>query len=92
MLDVGVVLYRRLRAGAPLIGRGDRLHLHFLLLDTGVPYGAVIGIFYAWSLIFGGIALFIGDDVAIWLLLAQVFIASVVYGVVARRAQRRPLT
>jgi len=58
ILDVARVIWARFKKGHPIY-LGDREHLHFRLLDTGLSQKQAVLLFYAISLLFGLSALFL---------------------------------
>jgi UDP-GlcNAc:undecaprenyl-phosphate/decaprenyl-phosphate GlcNAc-1-phosphate transferase len=58
ILDVAWLIVVRLRAGQP-IGRGDRRHLHFRLLDVGLSQRQVVALYYGYCITLGAAALLI---------------------------------
>ncbi len=73
ILDVAWVILQRLIAGKSPF-KGDRLHLHFRLLDLGLSQRQVVVILYSLSALFGVIAIFLqsmGKLVALGVLFAS---------------------
>lgn len=58
ILDLGRVIYGRLRRGQPVF-QGDRSHLHFVLLDLGLGERTTVVLLYAISFLFGITTLFL---------------------------------
>ena len=56
ILDVAWQIFSRLRRGRS-IGRGDRGHLHFRLLDLGLSQRQIVGLYWGFSAAFGVLAL-----------------------------------
>ncbi|MFH2062952.1 MAG: MraY family glycosyltransferase [bacterium] len=52
LFDAMVVVVRRLLAGRSPFG-GDRSHLHFLLVDGGIPHGRAVLLYWFLSALFG---------------------------------------
>ena len=62
ILDVGWILLRRLISGQSLF-EGDRRHLHYRLLDSGLSHRQIVFIVYALCALFGAGALLIESRV-----------------------------
>jgi UDP-GlcNAc:undecaprenyl-phosphate GlcNAc-1-phosphate transferase len=80
LLDTAWVILRRLREGGPSrIFKADRLHLHHRLLDLGWGQRRIVLTYVAFSLAFGGAALFLQSHeklVALGILAALMLIAA----------------
>ncbi len=57
VIDVAWLIIRRARRGVP-VGVGGRDHLHFRLLDAGLPQWKIVMGYYAFCATFGALALF----------------------------------
>ncbi|MDD4477145.1 MAG: MraY family glycosyltransferase [Patescibacteria group bacterium] len=57
IFDLARVVYLRFRRGKP-VGRGDREHLHFRLLDLGFGHRKTVVALYAFAFVFGTTTLF----------------------------------
>ncbi len=85
ILDAAWVIFRRvaIERRSPFVG--DRKHLHFRLLDSGLSHRQSVGILYAFSLIFGALALFLQSAEKLYaLLFLGAVMAVFAYGVVRR--------
>jgi UDP-GlcNAc:undecaprenyl-phosphate/decaprenyl-phosphate GlcNAc-1-phosphate transferase len=80
ILDVAWQILRRLRQGRSP-GAGDRGHLHFRLVDLGVPQQRIVLLYYGFSALFGLLALFIPSR--LFKLLALVVLGLVVIIILA---------
>jgi UDP-GlcNAc:undecaprenyl-phosphate GlcNAc-1-phosphate transferase len=58
ILDVAFVLFQRVRMGKSPFS-GDRLHLHFRLVDSGMKQTSVVLVFYGLAAMFGLTAVFL---------------------------------
>jgi len=56
IIDVAWLIVRRARRGVS-VGTGGRDHLHFRLLDAGIPQWKIVAGYYAFCAAFGGLAL-----------------------------------
>lgn len=79
MLDVVRVLFLRIKHRKPIFS-GDKEHLHFLLLDSGLGHKQTVLLFYAIAVLFGATALFLQSSQK---LVALVFLAvlMILFGV-----------
>lgn len=71
ILDVAWVIISRLRAGQSPF-RADRRHLHFRLQDVGLSAKQTTWVYFAFAVVFGGVALFLqsrGKGIALGILL-----------------------
>lgn len=66
-LDVARVVYRRFKAGQPIF-EGDRRHLHYQLVDSGLKQSTVVLLFYLLAAIFGGLGLLLQSGQKIFVL------------------------
>lgn len=72
ILDVAWLIVTRLRRGQHPM-KGDRRHLHFRLLDSGLPVRRIVLGYYATAVAFGLVAIFAESrllKIGLWLLLA----------------------
>ncbi|VAW43123.1 hypothetical protein MNBD_CHLOROFLEXI01-1438, partial [hydrothermal vent metagenome] len=72
ILDVAWQIFARLRRGQHPF-QGDRGHLHFRLLDWGVPMRSIVLGYYAIAIAFGLVAIFVSNrllKIGLWFLLA----------------------
>jgi UDP-GlcNAc:undecaprenyl-phosphate GlcNAc-1-phosphate transferase len=72
ILDVAWLIVARLRQGRHPF-QGDRRHLHFRLLDRGLPVRGIVLGYYAVAIAFGLVAIFVASrllKIGLWLLLA----------------------
>ncbi|WP_420643897.1 glycosyltransferase family 4 protein [Candidatus Leptofilum sp.] len=72
ILDVAWLIVARLRRGQHPF-QGDRRHLHFRLLDGGLPVRSIVLGYYATAVAFGLVAIFVQSrllKIGLWLLLA----------------------
>ncbi|WP_420630736.1 glycosyltransferase family 4 protein [Candidatus Leptofilum sp.] len=72
ILDVAWLIVARLRRGRHPF-QGDRRHLHFRLLDGGLPVRSIVLGYYATAVAFGLVAIFVPSrllKIGLWLLLA----------------------
>lgn len=60
IVDVAWLILSRLRAGQS-IGRGDRRHLHYRLLDAGLSPRQVLLLYYVYGIVLGAAALLINS-------------------------------
>ncbi len=80
ILDVAwMILYRARNRRSP--GTGDRAHLHFRLVDLGIPQEHIVLLYYALSAAFGGLALIIPSR--LYKLLALIVLGVVIVIVLA---------
>jgi hypothetical protein len=80
IIDVVWTIARRLLAGKNPFKFADRQHLHFRLIDLGIPVRLTVLIYYLFSLIFGLSALFLQSKGKIF---ALVILLVIMLGVVA---------
>ncbi len=76
ILDVAWLIVARLRRGQHPF-QGDRRHLHFRLLDRGVPIRGIVLGYYAVAIAFGLVAIFVPNrllKIGLWLVLATAVI------------------
>ncbi|MCB9008205.1 MAG: undecaprenyl/decaprenyl-phosphate alpha-N-acetylglucosaminyl 1-phosphate transferase [Ardenticatenaceae bacterium] len=72
ILDVAWQIFDRLRRGQHPY-QGDRGHLHFRLLDRGIPVRSIVLGYYSTAIAFGLVAIFVQNrllKIGLWLLLA----------------------
>ena len=72
ILDVAWLIVTRLRRGQHPF-QGDRRHLHFRLLDRGLPVRGIVLGYYVTAIAFGLVAIFVQSrllKIGLWLLLA----------------------
>lgn len=79
MLDIVRVLFLRIKHRKPMFS-GDKEHLHFLLLDSGLGHKQTVLLFYAIAVLFGATTLFLQSSQK---LVALVFLAvlMILFGV-----------
>ncbi|MGQ9682954.1 MAG: glycosyltransferase family 4 protein [Anaerolineae bacterium] len=80
ILDVAWLIFDRVRRGRSPAA-GDRSHLHFRLVDLGLPQPRIVLVYYALSALFGLMALLIPSR--LYKLLALVGLGIIVVGVLA---------
>ncbi len=81
ILDVAWLIVTRLRRGQHPF-QGDRRHLHFRLLDRGLPVRGIVLGYYAVAIAFGLVAIFVANrllKIGLWLLLATAVIILLVW-------------
>lgn len=76
--DIARVVFRRLKKGQKIF-EGDRLHLHYQLLDSGWSVSKVVLVYYALATVFGILALILQSTakliVIVFLILGMVVLA-----------------
>lgn len=88
LLDLTWQVLRRVREGQnPL--HGDRGHLHFRLLDSGLPQRAIVLGYYVFCTGFGALSLFVSSRLyKLIALLIMGILAAIGFGLVARQSGR----
>ena len=84
IFDLARVMYVRLRKHQPL-STGDREHLHFRLVDSGISQRKAVLLLYALALMFGLATLFLQSLQKFYALLALLFIMAIVSHVLGRK-------
>lgn len=84
MLDLIRVMYIRFRRKQPLFA-GDREHLHFRLVDSGLSQKQTVILLYGISVLFGLATLFLQSLQKVYALLALVIIMAVLSHVIGRK-------
>ncbi len=88
ILDVGIVIARRVlkEKHSPFIG--DRAHMHLRLLDMGFSAKRVALVYYLFALLLGTAGLVLRNIAWIWLVVIAVLVAGVVVVFVNRASKR----
>ena len=89
IVDVAWQILHRIRHGRSP-GAGDRGHLHFRLVDMGIPQQRIVLLYYALAATLGGLALLIPSR--LYKLLALIIVAvgvAVVLGILSRADSRQ---
>lgn len=84
VLDLVRVMYVRLRRKQPLFA-GDREHLHFRLVDSGINQKQVVILLYVLSFVFGLTTLFLQSLQKVYVLLLLVIIMVILSHIVGRK-------
>lgn len=87
LLDVFSVILKRVRAGKR-ITEGGREHLHFRLLDAGLPHRSSVLIYYIFALLFGSLSWFMTTQGKAVSLVALFIIFIVLLALLQRRSRK----
>jgi UDP-GlcNAc:undecaprenyl-phosphate GlcNAc-1-phosphate transferase len=90
VLDLMRVMYTRVRRKQPLFV-GDREHLHFKLVDSGMSQKQAVILLYILSFVFGLTTLFLQSLQKVYVLLLLVVITAVLSHVVGRKNFNRKI-
>ena len=86
LLDLAWQLLRRVREGQDPM-RGDRGHLHYRLLDIGLPQRVIVAGYYLFCAGFGALSLFVSSRLyKLVALIAMAVLAAIGFALVARRS------
>ncbi|HAZ16407.1 MAG TPA: hypothetical protein DCY49_00720 [Candidatus Jacksonbacteria bacterium] len=77
IIDVGVVIYKRLVKEKRSPFAGDRNHMHLRLLDMGFSAKRVSIVYYLFALVLGTAGLMLRNVAWIWLVIIVILVASV---------------
>jgi UDP-GlcNAc:undecaprenyl-phosphate/decaprenyl-phosphate GlcNAc-1-phosphate transferase len=89
IVDVAWLMISRLRAGRS-IGRADRQHLHYRLLELGLSQRQVVLLYYVYCSALGAVALLVGSRLLKLAILVGLGLATVVFlGWLARRTRKQ---
>ncbi len=84
ILDIIRVVYKRIRRGQPIF-KGDREHLHFRLLDSGLSHRRAVLLLYFLAILFGITTLFLQSMQKLYALLALVILMAVISHVIGKK-------
>jgi len=83
ILDIIRVVYKRIRRGQPIF-KGDREHLHFRLLDSGLSHRRSVLLLYFLAFLFGIATLFLQSIQKLYALLVLVILMAIISHYVGR--------
>ena len=84
ILDIIRVIYKRMRRGQPIF-KGDREHLHFRLLDSGLSQRRAVLLLYLLAFLFGITTLFLQSIQKLYALLVLVILMVIISHYVSRK-------
>lgn len=84
ILDIIRVVYKRMRRGQPVF-KGDREHLHFRLLDSGLSHRRAVLLLYFLAFLFGITTLFLQSIQKLYALLALVVLMAIISHYVGKK-------
>lgn len=88
IIDVGVVIYKRLLKQKKSPFTGDRTHMHLRLLDMGFSAKRVSSVYYLFALVLGTAGLMLRNVAWIWLVVIVILCACVM-GIFIHHASKR---
>jgi UDP-GlcNAc:undecaprenyl-phosphate GlcNAc-1-phosphate transferase len=84
ILDIIRVVYKRISRGQPVF-KGDREHLHFRLLDSGLSHRRAVLLLYFLAFLFGITTLFLQSIQKLYALLVLVILMAVISHYIGRK-------
>ncbi len=84
ILDLIRVVYKRIRRGQPIFS-GDREHLHFRLVDSGLAQWQAVLLLYALAFLFGITTLFLQSLEKIYALLGLILLMALISHLIGRK-------
>ncbi len=84
IFDLVRVIYKRIRRGQPIF-KGDREHLHFRLVDSGISQRRAVLLLYGLAFLFGITTLFLQSIQKLYALLALVVLMAIISHYISRK-------